>query len=84
MASVIARFCTEVSKILGEKVIHDADTTHYRYKQDLVPEQKEILFDVIKHKHHPEIAAEVRRELAHAQARDAIDQMDYDSDILMD
>lgn len=55
-----------------------------RYKQDLVPEQKEILYDVIKHKHHPEIAAEVRRELAHAQSRDAIDQMDYDSDILMD
>ncbi|KAJ8657449.1 hypothetical protein O0I10_006751 [Lichtheimia ornata] len=55
-----------------------------RYKQDLVPEQKEILYDVIKHKHHPEIAAEVRRELQHAQSRDAIDQMDYDSDILMD
>lgn len=64
--------------------MHDTDMVYTRYKQDLVPEQKEILFDVIKHKHHPEIAAEVRRELAHAQTRDAIDQMDYDSDILMD
>ncbi|KAI9323258.1 Bystin-domain-containing protein [Dichotomocladium elegans] len=55
-----------------------------RYKQDLVPEQKDIILDVVKHKFHSEITAEVRREIAHAKPRDVIEEMDYDSDILMD
>ncbi|KAI7850797.1 Bystin-domain-containing protein [Circinella umbellata] len=54
-----------------------------RYKQDMVPEQKDIIMDVIKHKYHPEITPEIRRELIHSTARDEI-QHDYDSDVMMD
>ena len=54
-----------------------------RYKQDMVPEQKDILLDVVKHKFHPEITPEIRREIVHSAPRDEI-QMDYDSDIMMD
>ena len=49
----------------------------------MVPEQKDIIMDVIKHKYHPEITPEIRRELIHSTARDEI-QHDYDSDVMMD
>ncbi|KAI8143904.1 Bystin-domain-containing protein [Fennellomyces sp. T-0311] len=54
-----------------------------RYKQDMVPEQKDIILDVVKHKFHPEITPEIRREIVHSAPRDEI-QNGYDSDIMMD
>ncbi|KAI9269273.1 Bystin-domain-containing protein [Phascolomyces articulosus] len=54
-----------------------------RYKQDMIPEQKDIIMDVVKHKFHADITPEIRRELIHSTARDEI-QHDYDSDVMMD
>ncbi|KAI9496436.1 Bystin-domain-containing protein [Zychaea mexicana] len=54
-----------------------------RYKQDMIPEQKEIILDVVKHKFHAEITPEIRREIVHSAPRDDI-QHDYDSDVMMD
>nr|CAG8517576.1 15752_t:CDS:10 [Entrophospora candida] len=45
-----------------------------RYKQDLTPEQKEALFDVLKSKLHEQITPEIRREIANSVARDEIIQ----------
>ncbi|CAO3688378.1 hypothetical protein G6F70_005394 [Rhizopus microsporus] len=53
-----------------------------RYKQDLVAEQKDILLEVIRKKHHPGISPEVRREIVHSEARDDM-LMDRDEDIMM-
>ncbi|KAG0169790.1 hypothetical protein DFQ28_002645 [Apophysomyces sp. BC1034] len=52
-----------------------------RYKQDLVPEQKDILLSVIKSKYHPGISPEVRREIVHSTARD--EMMGEENDIMM-
>ncbi|CAG8435510.1 5753_t:CDS:2 [Diversispora eburnea] len=50
-----------------------------RYKQDLTPEQKEVLFEVLKAKTHELITPEIRRELIHSVARgEIITDMDMD------
>ncbi|RHZ76042.1 hypothetical protein Glove_208g38 [Diversispora epigaea] len=50
-----------------------------RYKQDLTPEQKEVLFEVLKVKTHELITPEIRRELIHSVARgEIITDMDMD------
>jgi essential nuclear protein 1 len=41
-----------------------------RYKSDISSEQKEALGELLKTHSHPEIAKEIRRELASAQCRD--------------
>ena len=47
----------------------------YRYKSDITPEQKEALLDVMRHKSHPQITPEIRRELVNSVARgEVIDQ----------
>ncbi|CAO3611571.1 unnamed protein product [Cunninghamella blakesleeana] len=43
-----------------------------RYKQDMVPEQKEILLAVIKTQFHNGISPEIRRELVHSTTRDEV------------
>ncbi|CEG67387.1 snoRNA-binding rRNA-processing protein [Rhizopus azygosporus] len=53
-----------------------------RYKQDLVAEQKDLLLEVLRKKHHPGISPEVRREIVHSEARDDM-LMDRDEDIMM-
>ncbi|CAO3582572.1 unnamed protein product [Absidia cylindrospora] len=47
-----------------------------RYKQDMVPEQKEIILQAVKCKFHPGIGPEIRREIVHSTARDDIDNDD--------
>jgi essential nuclear protein 1 len=45
-----------------------------RYKGELVPEQKEALFELIKAKYHKGITPEIRRELVNSKCRgDLID-----------
>ncbi|CAO3587758.1 unnamed protein product [Absidia cylindrospora] len=53
-----------------------------RYKQDMVPEQKEILLSVVKNKFHPGVGPEIRREIVHSTARD--DVMDMDDVMMID
>ncbi|ORZ21091.1 Bystin-domain-containing protein [Absidia repens] len=53
-----------------------------RYKQDLVPEQKDIILSAVKSKFHPGIGPEIRRELVHSTARD--DVMDMDDVMMID
>ncbi|KAF7726322.1 hypothetical protein EC973_008902 [Apophysomyces ossiformis] len=50
-----------------------------RYKQDLVPDQKDAILSVVKTKYHAGITPEIRREIAHSTARDEIDD-----DMMMD
>ncbi|KAI7861849.1 Bystin [Spinellus fusiger] len=52
-----------------------------RYKQDMVPEQKELLLGVIRNKFHPGISPEVRREIVHSVARD---ELLGDTNMMMD
>ncbi|KAL0077530.1 Bystin-domain-containing protein [Phycomyces blakesleeanus] len=52
-----------------------------RYKQDMVPEQKDLLMGVIRHKYHPLISPDVRREIVHSEARD---ELLGDIDMMMD
>ncbi|KAI8910291.1 Bystin [Gorgonomyces haynaldii] len=40
-----------------------------RYKEDVTVEQKEALMDLLKHKQHPMITPEIRRELVHSKTR---------------
>ncbi|KAJ3272157.1 hypothetical protein HDV01_005922 [Terramyces sp. JEL0728] len=40
-----------------------------RYKEDMTPEQKEAILDLLKYKGHHEITAEVRRELQNSVCR---------------
>ncbi|KAJ3311775.1 snoRNA-binding rRNA-processing protein [Boothiomyces sp. JEL0838] len=40
-----------------------------RYKEDMTPEQKEAILDLLKYKTHHEITAEVRRELQNSVCR---------------
>ncbi|KAN0065226.1 snoRNA-binding rRNA-processing protein [Thecaphora frezii] len=53
-----------------------------RYKQDLTPDQKGALLDLIRVQRHDGISPEVRRELMNAQARgEMLDEpIDYDRD----
>ncbi|KAI8338427.1 Bystin-domain-containing protein [Chlamydoabsidia padenii] len=53
-----------------------------RYKQDMVPEQKDILLDVVKAKFHPGIGPEIRREIIHSTTRDEV--MDQDDVMMID
>ncbi|EIE88492.1 hypothetical protein G6F46_007701 [Rhizopus delemar] len=53
-----------------------------RYKQDLVAEQKDLLLEVLRKKHHPGISPEARREIVHSEARDDM-MMDKEEDIMM-
>lgn len=41
-----------------------------RYKEDLSSEQKEALLELLKFHSHPQISAEIRRELANSKTRD--------------
>uniref|UniRef100_A0A8C9FMY9 Bystin like n=1 Tax=Pavo cristatus TaxID=9049 RepID=A0A8C9FMY9_PAVCR len=41
-----------------------------RYKEDLSSEQKEALLELLKFHSHPQISAEIRRELANSKMRD--------------
>lgn len=41
-----------------------------RYKEDITPEQRESLLDLIKYKFHDQITPEIRRELSNVQTRD--------------
>ncbi|KAI8067031.1 Bystin-domain-containing protein [Gilbertella persicaria] len=54
-----------------------------RYKSDLVSEQKDILLEVVKHKFHPGITPEIRREIVHSEARDVMLTERDDDDIMM-
>ncbi|KAL7753889.1 snoRNA-binding rRNA-processing protein [Sorochytrium milnesiophthora] len=44
-----------------------------RYKQDITPEQKEALLDLIRVRGHPEIGPEIRRELVNSKCRGDMD-----------
>ncbi|KAK2906496.1 hypothetical protein Q8A67_005481 [Cirrhinus molitorella] len=44
-----------------------------RYKSDLTSEQKEALLELLRYQTHPQISAEIRRELHGAQPRDLED-----------
>ncbi|CAO3633494.1 unnamed protein product [Cunninghamella echinulata] len=50
-----------------------------RYKQDMVPEQKDILLAVVKNQFHPGIGPEVRREIIHSNTRDEV----MEDDVMM-
>lgn len=41
-----------------------------RYKEDITPEQRESLLDLMKYKYHEQITPEIRRELSNVQTRD--------------
>jgi essential nuclear protein 1 len=45
-----------------------------RYKQDLTPDQKDALLEVLKHKCHDQITPEIRREIVNSVARGEIIQ----------
>jgi essential nuclear protein 1 len=47
-----------------------------RYKEDLAVDQKEALLDLIKHKSHHQISAEIRRELLNSKCRGGDMMMD--------
>ncbi|KAJ3057086.1 hypothetical protein HK097_000550 [Rhizophlyctis rosea] len=51
-----------------------------RYKEDMTPEQKEVLLDLIKHKTHESITPEIRRELQNSGSRDEMKEMEMDLD----
>lgn len=45
-------------------------TLAQRYKADIASEQKTALLELIKIQTHPQISAEIRRELVNSEARD--------------
>ncbi|ORX68064.1 Bystin-domain-containing protein [Basidiobolus meristosporus CBS 931.73] len=47
-----------------------------RYKSDLTPEQKDALLDVLRHKTHHSITAEIRREISNSTCRGEIREVD--------
>ncbi|KAI0829358.1 cell adhesion protein byn-1 [Trametes gibbosa] len=53
-----------------------------RYASDLTPDQKDALLDVVRANPHPQISAEVRRELVNSVERGA-PRLDPDGDISM-
>jgi hypothetical protein len=46
-------------------------SVHRRYASDLTPDQKDALLDVIRATPHPQISAEIRRELVNSVERGA-------------
>ena len=77
----------EVDKITGQRrmpVLWHQSLLVFaqRYKQDLTPDQKGALLDLIRVQRHDGISPEVRRELLTAQARGEIldEPIDYDRD----
>ncbi|KAI8901114.1 Bystin-domain-containing protein [Globomyces pollinis-pini] len=52
-----------------------------RYKEDMTPEQKEALLDLLKYKIHSEITAEIRREIQNSVCRGEM-KPDQDVEIL--
>lgn len=53
-----------------------------RYASDLTPDQKDALLDVVRVNPHPQISAEVRRELVSSVERGA-PRPDADGDVAM-
>ncbi|KAI9097176.1 Bystin-domain-containing protein [Phlyctochytrium arcticum] len=51
-----------------------------RYKEDMTPEQKEALLDLLRHKSHEGMTPEIRRELQNSECRGEImpDEMDLE------
>ncbi|KAI9145125.1 Bystin-domain-containing protein [Paraphysoderma sedebokerense] len=49
-----------------------------RYKQDLTPEQKEALLDLLKYKNHEGITPEVRREIVNSSCRGEVTNMEVE------
>ncbi|KAI8816272.1 Bystin-domain-containing protein [Fimicolochytrium jonesii] len=47
-----------------------------RYKEDMTPEQKDALLDLVRHKVHPQITPEIRRELQNSSSRDELMEPD--------
>ncbi|KIM45939.1 hypothetical protein M413DRAFT_440994 [Hebeloma cylindrosporum] len=54
-----------------------------RYASDLTPDQKDALLDVIRASPHPQISAEIRRELVNSVVRGAPRAPPEDQDIIM-
>lgn len=54
----------------------------YSYASDLTPDQKDALLDVVRVNPHPQISAEVRRELVSSVERGA-PRPDADGDVAM-
>ncbi|TPX55464.1 hypothetical protein PhCBS80983_g05311 [Powellomyces hirtus] len=52
-----------------------------RYKEDMTPEQKDALMDLLRHKTHEGITPEVRRELVGSACRDEMVEPGMDIDI---
>ncbi|RKO89934.1 Bystin [Blyttiomyces helicus] len=50
------------------------------YKEDMTPEQKEILLELIRYKVHESISAEVRRELANSGCRGEMQDVEMEMD----
>lgn len=57
--------------------------TLFRYASDLTPDQKDALLDVIRASPHPQISAEIRRELVNSVVRGAPRVQPEDQDIVM-
>jgi len=55
----------------------------FRYASDLTPDQKDALLDVIRASPHPQIGAEIRRELVNSVVRGAPRAQPEDQDIVM-
>ena len=62
MASIFTCICTKVINCRG-------CLSYFRYKQDLTPEQKEALIDLVKTKVHAEISPEIKREFQNSSCR---------------
>ncbi|KAJ3044188.1 hypothetical protein HDV00_002865 [Rhizophlyctis rosea] len=52
-----------------------------RYKEDMTPEQKEALLDLLRFKTHEGITPEIRRELQNSGSRDVMKEMEMDLDL---
>lgn len=49
-----------------------------RYKSDISTEQRDALFDLLKHQSHPTCTPEIRRELQFAKCRQDNTEMEED------
>lgn len=88
MASKLSRFCAEVCvRIIASLTTMSSlkpSTPPPRYKQDLTPDQKAALLDLIRVQKHEGISPEIRRELVSGKARgemldEPIDEDDDDA-----
>ncbi|KAJ3299402.1 hypothetical protein HK104_009004 [Borealophlyctis nickersoniae] len=52
-----------------------------RYKEDMTPEQKETLLDLLKYKIHPAITPEIRRELQNSGSRAEVQDVAMELDL---